>query len=392
MLTTTDTTPTPATSVPPPPTPPSTPDDELRLEDVQHAVQDARDHLFKDGKLDPAAMFALRALEAQAERLDPGAAFDVDAVLRVPSLYPATPPSSTDAVTSSHHARITRLQAMLDVTLDTFAPVNEEARRAAIAQEIPNVRRGLKPTEKVSELDVQQRAARIVDQREAERRRALAQDATETLRQELASLDQEWHRTFQQRRAVPVPQAALLPEEQAALTDDRGLLGGVERLTASALIENRRTQGLLGELLAVSLVPESTPPAELLDILADETASPYARARADALFAKQAARLKAERLLHTGNVALLDRYLELREQRVPEPVRRAEAAEYRFLTQLEAEATRVGSVLHTWTLHKVVGSFDPGRVATDRAARAQALRELNVHWRPIAQAARKARG
>jgi hypothetical protein len=185
---------------------------------------------------------------------------------------------------------------------------------------------------------------------------------------------------------------ALTADETKDLDGARGLLGASERLQAALLLEQRKTQSLLGELLAVQAVPESTHPDALLELMADEDASPYARRRADALFARQVSRLYRERLLDRDNRARIDRYFAIREARVPEPVRRAEQAEYRQLALLEAQASRVRRTLAAWTASGVVGTFSPGQVAEDRAARQRAQAEATAHWRPIVTALRKARG
>jgi hypothetical protein len=394
MLMANDTLPV-ASEAPPEPTTPTidTPGD-LTHADAVEAAQEAADELFDEltGRLRTDSWIAKQALDQLVDRLDPGGEVTPELVARVPALYSGDLPTSTDTIVSPLAVHIRRLQAGIDTAIDTFTAIDLQAREAAIAQELPRERAALKPTEKVSELDIRERAARAVDRRETERRRGLAQDQTEALTRHLEAMPTAHRTLVEARRSVPVPVPALTADETKDLDGARGLLGASERLQAALLLEQRKTQSLLGELLAVQAVPESTHPDALLELMADEDASPYARRRADALFARQVSRLYRERLLDRDNRARIDRYFAIREARVPEPVRRAEQAEYRQLALLEAQASRVRRTLAAWTASGVVGTFSPGQVAEDRAARQRAQAEATAHWRPIVTALRKARG
>lgn len=347
-----------------------------------------------DGKLDTQRLFARNALAAMVDRLDPGGTVTAaDAAL---ACYDDDVPSADRRapLLNPQHRPVGRLMALLDETERAWQPVDTVARAQAVEAEKPRVRASLKRDERVSEDDVTRMAVRAVDRREEERRRELLTAHAEQMQAALAAIDASWDRAFEARRAVQVPEPVLRPEEQPDPSAS-ALLGRTESLMAATVLEQRRTQAMLGELLAVQLVPDATEPAQLLDLI-EAGDSPYIQRRAEKLFARRLQRLKAEGRLDQGKRALVDRFLALREARVPEPIRRAEQAEFRLAVALTTEAKRRLSLINmaarTGAVPTTTALFGGDQTARARATAQQLQREANTLWAPIAAAAAAGRG
>lgn len=251
------------------------------------------------------------------------------------------------------NAKASALEAIDPATFDALA---ETARGA--------VRRSLPRDEPVSEAQVEARGRKVASEEvwahRAEGMTALASLVDDVLADASRALDAQ----AEARRQVALPVPDLTPEERAALAQSTtsGLLTPLERLVGSGIVEQRRQAQGLAALVAILELPDSTPTPRLLERMADAS-DPWRARRAEALLRDRLQDLRvtaatSERAADRQAARdALEQFAAIREARVPDDVKRAEAHERATWEQLADHGRRVATRAKSWASSGVAHDF-----------------------------------
>lgn len=297
---------------------------------------------------------------------------------------PATPTPTQDLAARLVEGLNAKASALEAVDEATFASLAETARGA--------VRRGLRRNEAISEEQVDARARKVASEEvwthRAEGMAALAAliddttaDAAQTLEQQAAA-----------RREVALPTPELTAEEQQALAQSTtgGLLTPLERLVGSGIVEQRRQAHGLAALVALLELPDTTPTPRLLERMADAS-DPWRARRAEAVLRDRLQQLRIDAATaeqpadRQAARDALARFEAIREARVPEEVRAAEARERAAWDRLVEHARHVGTRARSWASTGVSHDFgaEPETLQAWRQEREALLADLRNAWRGV---------